>query len=112
MIYSEEQINNLKAIIPNLETIQEGGYNYIYIEKLNLPEGCVPEVVDALLCPTKREGYESRLYFSSKISGCANRNWNGNIRAVGRNWFAISWKVKSNLTLVEMLSVHLNALRK
>jgi hypothetical protein len=111
MSFDETQIAALKRITPFLSYAQEGGYKFILIEKLQLPEGCKPQVVDALLCPTPREGYESRLYFSSQITGCPQRNWNGNIRVLDRNWYAISWRVPGGLNLYEILLVHLKALR-
>lgn len=111
MDFSEDEINNLKIVAPDLKSIQEGGYTYFYIENLQLPEGSKPEVVEALLCPTTHSGYPCRLFFSSKISGGPQRNWNGNLRAIGKNWFAISWKTRTGLTLIEMLSIHLKALK-
>lgn len=113
MNFSENQINGLKSIVPDLKIVQEGGYTYFYIEGLELPGGCTPGTVNALLCPTPMQGYESRLYFSSQIfgPGCSNKNWNGSLRVIGQNWFAISWKTKSGLSLVEMLSIHLKALK-
>ena len=80
------------------------------IENLHLPDGCQPQIVDALLCPTPRDGYQSRLFFSVQITGQA-RNWNGNIRVLERNWFAISWQVPPGLRLYEILLVHLRSLR-
>ena len=41
----------------------------------------------------------------------APRNWNGNLRALERNWCAISWQMQPGLRLAEMLINHLNALR-
>ena len=111
MNFDETQIIELKNITPNLSIAEEGGYEFILIEGLKLPDGCQPTVVDALLCPTPREGYQSRLYFSEKIGGCPARNWNGNIRVLERNWYAISWQVPSGLKLFEILFVHLKALR-
>lgn len=112
MNFDATQIEELKQIAPNLSEAQEGGYSFILIEGLQLPEGCVPIAIDALLCPKPREGYESRLFFSAQITGCPTRNWNGNIRVLGKNWFAISWKVPSGLRLSEILLVHLKAFRK
>lgn len=111
MEFDEIQIEELKQIAPNLSVAQEGGYTFILIEDLLLQDNCVPLKVDALLCPKPREGYESRLFFSTKITGCPERNWNGNIRVLEKNWYAISWKVNGNLRLTEMLLVHLTALR-
>jgi hypothetical protein len=112
MNFDATQIEELKQIAPSLSHAQEGGYNFILIEKFKLPEGCQPAAADLLLCPTPRDGYLSRLFFSSKIMGCPSRNWNGNIRVLGKNWFAISWKVPAGLRLAEILLVHLKALRK
>lgn len=112
MNFDVTQIEELKQISPNLSVAQEGGYTFIYIEKLQLPDECIPNTVDALLCASPREGYESRLYFSEKITGCPDRNWNGNIRVLGQNWYAISWRVPSGLRLSEALLIHLKALRK
>ncbi len=112
MNFPQEQIDELKSIAPDLSIAQEGGYTYLLIEKLRLPAGCQPATLDVLLCPMPREGYQSRLFFSSQVTGCPTRNWNGNVRALGRNWFAISWNVRQGLRLAEMLLIHLNALRK
>ncbi len=111
MNFDENQIAELKQITPDLSCAQEGGYNYILIKDLRLPDNCKPEVVDALLCSTPRDGYESRLFFSALITGCHQRNWNGNIRVLEGNWYAVSWKVPGGLKLAEILMVHLKALR-
>lgn len=111
MNFNEDEIAELKLINPNLSTAQEGGNQFILISGLSLPSGCQPQLVDALLCPTMREGYNSRLYLSAQITGCPFRNWNGQLRLLGRNWFAISWQVPGGLRLAETLLVHLNAFR-
>lgn len=111
MYFPEEEINELKTIAPNLSEAQEGGYNYIHISGLVLPNGCQPAIADALLCSTQREGYNSRLFFSQPIASGIVRNWNSNIRVLERNWYAISWQTQPGLRLAEILSVHLKALR-
>ena len=111
MNFDQTQILELKQLAPNLSQAQEGGYTFILIEKLQLPDSCQPALVDALLCPTPRDGYESRLFFSSQITGCPARNWNGKIRVLEKNWYAISWKVPAGLRLYEILLIHLKALR-
>ncbi len=111
MKFPEEQIERLKALIPSISEASEGGYDYILLEDLILPDGCIPSVTDALLCPTPREGYSSRLFFAEKIIGGPPRNWNGNLRVLGRNWYAVSWQTTAGLELVEMLMIHLKALR-
>ena len=112
MEFSQDQIDELKRIAPNLCITEERGIPYILIKELQLPAGCQPAVVDALLCPLPRDGYESRLFFSQQITEIPQRNWNGKIRMLDRNWIAISWKVQGGLRLVETLMIHLNALKK
>jgi len=112
MNFQEDQIKELKVISPNLSYAQEGGITYIRIEDLQLPESCVPKVVNALLCPFPKDGYVSTLFYSVKITGGPARNWNRNgVRILNDNWYAISWQVKPGLRLAEMVQVHLKALR-
>jgi len=116
MEFSENQIKELKSIAPNLSIARDGAITYIRIDNLQLPDGCEPPVVNALLCPVQKDGYESSLFFSAQISGYPvynpPRNWNRkDVRILGENWFALSWRVKSGLRLAEMLQIHLSALR-
>ena len=111
MVFPLEQVEALKRITPNLSYAEEGGYPYLLIKQFALPDGCNPAVVDLLLCPRPRDGYSSRLFFPQVISGIPVRNWNGNLRALERNWCAISWRVPDNLTLVETLLIHIKALK-
>lgn len=109
---NNDWIQELKTAVPEVRILNEGGFSFILIKELALPEGCVPKKVDALLCVDKRDGYDSRLYLSKKITGnFPDRNWNGNIMLLDKNWHAISWKTKPGLTYFEMLTVHLNAFR-
>ena len=112
MDYTQEQIDELKMIAPNLSITQEGGYTYFLLEKLKMPENCLPKEVDALLCPSVHSGYNSRLFFSEKITGCKpNLNWNGVARVLGRNWVSISWNVPPDQGLAATLLIHLKAFR-
>jgi hypothetical protein len=112
MDFPIDQIEELKKIAPDLNIAEEGGYTYFLIKNLTLPDGCAPSICDVLLCPMKKDSYESRLYFPVQISGCPPRNWNGRIRVLNSNWYAFSWRVPGNLRLAETLLVHLKALRK
>lgn len=112
MNFDKKQIEDLKRIAPNLSKAEEGGYSFILIEGLFLPSNCNPNKVDALLCPSPKDGYQSRLFLEAKVNGCSpSLNWNGYIRVLDRNWHAISWQTLSNLTLSQMLLTHLNAFR-
>ncbi len=112
MKFPETQIEELKKVAPDLSFAEEGGLPYFLIKNLPMPEGCEPSVSDVLLCAAPRDGYESRLFFPKIIAGKAGLNWNGNLRVLDRNWVAFSWRTAGRKTLVEMLMVHLNGLRK
>jgi len=114
MEYPKEQIEDLKRYCKKLSAVTEGGVTFLYLEGLRLPAGCQPAECDALLCPEPKDGYPSRLYFSSQIQGPYTRNWNvSNARIVERNWFAFSWRVEmANPTLSQLLIGHLNGFVK
>ena len=112
MSFEADQINELKAVYPNISALDEGGLTLIQIAGLKLPEGCSPAVVDALLWPYPRDGYTSRLFLSSKITHQGEGiNWNhaGGFIA-NRAWYAVSWQTnKSDLRLLGMVTAHLQA---
>lgn len=113
MEFPQDQIDELKSIVPSLSITEEGPYTYLLIEQYSLPDGLTPETVDLLLCPMARDGYQSRLYFSQRVTGCTiTPNWNGNVRVTGKSWVAFSWQTKAGLRLAEMLFVHLSGLRR
>jgi hypothetical protein len=111
-----DQVEELKAVFNDLSSCSEGGIEYVLIPKLKMPEGCTPQEVDALLCPTARgDGYESRLFFATKIE-CSRPlkkplNWNGNVRVLEQNWYAYSYKVDAALRLKQMVAAHLGAFK-
>jgi hypothetical protein len=114
---SQAQLEEMKATFGNsLTSVSDAGVEYVLIPSLKLPDGCVPAEVEALLCPTPRDGYESRLFFSVLIhpghpSGIA-LNWNANgVRIAERVWHAYSWKVATGLRLTQAVAAHLKALR-
>ena len=109
MDYPKRQIEELKAYCRKLAVLQEGGVTFFSLEGLRLPTGCEPQTCDALLCPTSRDQYPSRLFLSIKVRSPYDRNWNcENARIGEKSWFAFSWKVEgTNLTLVQILTGHL-----
>jgi hypothetical protein len=108
-----DQIAELKQIAPGLAAAEEGSFTYLLLPDLQMPAGCTPSSADALLCPTPRDGYESRLYFSCAIASRASLNWNvNNLRILDRNWYAFSWKTEqTGLRLLQMVLEHLSALK-
>jgi len=112
MDFPQDQIDELKKIAPQISISEEGGYTYIMIENLKLPEGCKPSEVNALLCPALKDGYQSSMFFAQKIDCSAQKDWKRNIRVLGTNWYALSWQTLSGLRLAEMLMIHLKPFRK
>ena len=112
MLFPEDQIAELKQLCPDVQLHEEAGCAFLLLPGLNLPEGCRPRTLDALLCPTPRDGYPSRLFFSEKVTSPTERNWNATgIRIAERSWTAYSWKANPNLRLAQMIAAHLGALR-
>jgi hypothetical protein len=114
MGFPEDQVAELKLLCPEASEVAEAGLSYLLLPGLNLPEGCSTPRVDALLCPSTRDGYPSRLFLAERVQSKAKAepNWNANgIRIVERNWHAFSWKTSPNLRLAQMVAAHMRALR-
>lgn len=112
MTFSDDQIQELKLYCSKLARCEEGGVPLFLLEGLRLPDGCTPATVDALLCPTPRDGYESKLYLSERVQARSTPNWTvSGVRICERNWHAYSWRVtRTGLRLAEILAGHLKAL--
>ncbi|MBK5261612.1 MAG: hypothetical protein JJE17_03440 [Peptostreptococcaceae bacterium] len=111
MTFPSDQIEELKNMFPEVFKSEEGGYPFFFIPNFELPTNCTPSVSDVLLCPTPRDGYNSRLYFSDIIQTSKILNWNANgIRILERNWYAFSWTTKDNLRLAQMIATHIRGL--
>jgi hypothetical protein len=112
MSFPNDQVAELKLLCPEAAAFNEAGCTYVLLPGLNLPEGCEPACADALLCPTARDGYDSRLFFAEQIKCGNSPNWNATCVRIGeRNWHAYSWRTVPNLRLAQMVAVHLRALR-
>jgi hypothetical protein len=102
-----EELETLKLICPNVKEMSEGDTTFYFLPDLKISgQGNF----DALLCPQGRDGYPTRLFLSKKISGKGD-NWKIH-RIFDREWHTWSWKdVGVTLSLTEILSAHLDALR-
>jgi hypothetical protein len=119
MAFDQDQIDELKSCYPNLGAVEDGEKSFILISPLPLPVGCVPQVVDGLLCPFLRDGYPSRLFLSAKITHKGQgQNWNADgVMIAGRKWWAVSWNPLKNKQpnqdvnqrLIGMVTAHLQA---
>lgn len=108
----EEQIKELIRLFPETRRADDAGLTYFLISKLELPPGCTPATVDALLCPSPLDGYESRLFFAQEVNSGLARNWHVQGRRIlERNWCAFSWKTRPGLRLVQILLAHLDGLK-
>ena len=107
----QEQVNELKRYCETLHVGQEGEVKFYLLKNLRLPNSCSPAICDALLAPTTHNGYPSRLYFSTEVSGPFPRNWNFTGRILGQNWRAFSFTVLTEgICLAEILKRHLTGL--
>ncbi len=109
--FSEDELVELLAVFPRAQRGVEGGVTYFL-----LPDIAVPApggtTADALLCPSSRDGYPSRLFLSTPLIAGRAKNLNAsNVRILERNWHAVSWKVRSGLRLLQMVAAHLDAFR-
>ena len=106
------ELEELKSLHPAAEVVQEAGVDLVRLPGLRLPSGCAPSVVDALLHPTSRDGYPSRLFVSQQVTPCRARNWAGAV-LLGTNWQVYSWKRDNAapLSLIQKLAFHLDAFR-
>lgn len=112
MSYPADEIAELKELCPEVRLCDEGGITYFLLPQLHLPTGCTPAQIDALLCPTPRDGYTSRLFFAQQVASPRGRNWNFNQRILEHNWHAISWQIPAGcLRLAQMVMIHLGAFR-
>jgi len=106
----EKQFEELKRFYPQAQRAFEGGIEFILLNELELPPNCIPEKIDAVLCPTLSDGYQSRFFYEQQITGIPSKNWNGKKRICDRNWVAYSWGAKPGLELLEMVRYHLYTL--
>lgn len=106
----EDQILEVKRFYPRTEIIPEGGINFVFLPELELPSGCIPGNIDALLCPAMRDGYNTRLFYAQMIEGIPTKNWNGILRLCDRNWVSYSWKSTEGMELIQMIMYHLSTL--
>lgn len=112
MDFPDDEVRELVALYGDVQAAVEGGVTYFLFPGLMLPAGCSPATSDALLCPTPRDGYNSRLFLAQPLSAGPGRNWSAsNVRILERNWFAVSWRVPEGLRLAQKVSVHLSAFR-
>jgi len=116
MNWPDDQVEELKKLFGEVHSAEEGGVTFFMFTSLTLPDHCTPSTMKALLCPTTRDGYTSRLFFANKIivqNPTIVLNWNIiNQRILEENWQAYSWKInRTDLRLAQMVADHIGALK-
>jgi hypothetical protein len=108
---SDEQLAELLKVCPGAKEMLEGGFVYVHLPTLKLPNGCVPGEVEGLLRPgAGPDGYETRLFLSATFPN-KGQNWTTH-RILEKTWYTPSFNyVPANLRLVEILANHLAVLR-
>ena len=116
MAWPDDQVDELKRLFGEVQSAEEGGVTFFLFKSLQLPDRCTPQQVKALLCPSARDGYTSRLFFAQKVTvsePTQTLNWNSvDQRILEENWHAYSWKInRTDLRLAQMIADHLRALK-
>lgn len=106
------ELDELRQVCHSATRHVEGGDVFYLLKACVLPSGLSPRTCDVLLCSTRRDGYESRLFFSEQPTGGAARTWTQN-RILERNWFTFSWQLPGGLSLrpIQQVVAHLRSLR-
>lgn len=106
----DDELVELQRRYPGSKCCEEGGTSFYFIPDLPLPPGCTPASTDALLCPTARDGYPSRLYFAERVQSPAALNWNMQPRVFEQTWHAFSWSNVPDLPLADLVLAYVRAL--
>lgn len=102
--------DELKTVYPEAQIVSEAGIDYVQIPNLVVSTGGQQICLTGLLCPTQHGGYVTRLFLSKPIQGRGS-NWTTAFMC-GAAWHVWSWNgVLPSLTLLQILSAHLKALR-
>src|SRR5687768_6180441 len=113
MSLPDDQVQELKALCPGVAQAEEGGKTYFLLPKLKFTSGATTVELDALLCASPRDGYESRLFLAQKVDSPKPLNWNASgVPILGKAWWAHSWKTRSGLRLAQMVAEHLAAFQR
>lgn len=106
----QDQIDELKPLCSSVREFRPGEQPFLLMERLQLPPGCRPAEVDALLALHARDGYATRLYLSLPIPN-RGANWT-NVCLLDRTWHTWSWKdISAQQRAAQVLAGHLRALR-
>lgn len=105
-----EQFALMQTAYPDAQLFRETNIPFVSLPKLSiLSNGGVLER-DALLCPHRHSGYESRLFVSSPVPG-RGANWTQHT-ILARSWHSCSWNnITPEQPWLNILANHLAAYR-
>ena len=110
MSVDQQQLTEVAAPVPGAQLMPVAGIDYIFLPSLKVTVGQEERILDALLCPTTHGGYTTRLFLAEPISQ-RGQNWTTH-NILSRLWHTWSWNnVPASLSLMQILSAHLRALR-
>lgn len=104
-----DELAELQLLCGTATELREGDKPYFLLARVTLPTGCSPAMVEALLCPHPRDGYQTRLFLAQPVNG-RGANWTVH-RILDRNWHTWSWQgISSGQRLAQVLRGHLRGL--
>ena len=110
MSLPDDQLRALREVNPGARVLDEGEVTYVFLPKQPIQVGEQWRAMDALLCPNKHSGYDTRLFLDQPIKERA-ANWTEHV-ILGRSWHTFSWNgVSSRHPLMQILLAHLAVLR-
>ncbi|WP_043795151.1 hypothetical protein [Rhodanobacter sp. OR87] len=110
MSLPDDQLRALREVNPEARVLSEGGLTYVFLPKQPIQVGEQGRAMDALLCPNKYGGYDTRLFLEHPITE-RGANWSAHV-ILGRTWHTFSWNgVSSAQPLMQILLAHLAVLR-
>jgi len=109
-VIPQDQIDEIQPLCSSVREVRQGEAPFLLFERLQLPPGCHPAEVDALLALHARDGYASRLYLATPMPH-RGANWSS-FYLLDRTWHTWSWKdVSAQQRAAQVLAGHLRALR-
>lgn len=83
------ELARLRVLCPGAELWEEAGGPLVYLPGLAIQSGGAKYIVDALLSPRPRDGYDNKLYFASRLP--VARNWSV-YGIMAKSWHSFSWR--------------------
>lgn len=106
----QEQFALVQAAFPEAQLLRETNIPFVSLPKLQILSNGQLLERDALLCPHRHSGYDSRLFLSSPIPG-KGQNWTQHT-VLARPWHTCSWgNVNPEQPWLHVLANHLASFR-